>query len=142
MFFINCSTKRSSEDALPDLHTHSHFLASLTQKYHTKHRTSFNIRHFVVVFQKYFCVGIFILVWDYMCVGARRKVGKPWVTFFITFSNIHMLDVVSSHCLAKCCVLLLSTTFLIVASPVFTKGDLEDGESIANEDALIACDNC
>ena len=81
-------------------------------------------------------------MFTHMCVSAKGEVGKSWVTFFITFSNIHMLDVVSSHCLAKCCVLLLSTTFLIVASPVFTKGDLEDGESIANEDALIACDNC
>ena len=67
MFFINCSTKRSSEDALPDLHTHSHFLASLTQKYHTKHRTSLNIRHFVVVFPK------ILLCW-YLYFGVRLNV--------------------------------------------------------------------
>ena len=111
MFFINCSTKRSSEDALPDLHTHSHFLASLTQKYHTKHRTSLNIRHFVVVFPKILlCWYLYFGVRLNVC-GCKKKSGQTLGDLFITFSNIHMLDVVSSHCLAKCCVLFVIHNF-------------------------------
>ena len=78
-----------------------------------------------------------------MCVGARGEVGKPWVTFlsrsqtFICWMYFHRTAKQDVACF------LLSITFLIVLSPVFTtKGNSEDGKAIANEDTLIARDNC